>query len=401
MKKILLSFFALTFVFSGASLSLAEEVDTIQSCDDVYSTSDLLVYLSEFDGDLNCALDPQIDQKSHYNIFPGENVEDVVEVSLDGVWYSLATLPYFQIITIDTTQGFVMGEFTFPQNFPNWVGDQVPTTKKSILLSITLHTECDSIINDTAALLEYLARGSGSSLVCESNPTPLATISIQDSITITQGSDLLSQLEVMFDGAPFSIAGLTTYAILNGFSSDVVGEFIAVVGAGKDDVSTIEEVAVTVVGETQEESSNNGGGGSSSGSRRPTGNTNNSGEVLGASDEAEVLRDSSVSCPVFSSFYRKGDTGEGVTHIQTFLNEHMNAGLVVDGMFGSATEQAVHAFQQKYWEQTIKPWTSVFSSRTTGRWYKTTSAWANTLSGCVSEPVFLEDVGKMHTPATI
>ncbi len=401
MKKILLSFLAFTFVFSGASLLLAEEVDTIQSCDDVYSTSDLLVYLSEFDGDPDCTFEPEVDYKPHYNIFPGENVEDVVEVSLDGVWYSLATLPYFKTTAIDTTEGFVMGEFTFPQNFPNWVGEEVPTTGKSILLSITLHTECDSIINDAAALLDYLARGSGSSLVCEINPTPLATFSIQDSITITQGSDLLSQLEIMFDGTPFSIAGLTTYAILNGFSSDVVGEFIAVVGAGKDDVSTIEEVAVTVVGETQEESSNGGGGGSSSGFRRPDTNTNNTAEVLGASDEGQVLGDSTVSCPVFSSFYRKGDTGEGVKSIQTFLNEHMNAGLVVDGMFGPATEQAVHAFQEKYWDQTIKPWTSVFSSRTTGRWYKTTSAWANTLSGCVSEPVFLEDTGKMHTPATI
>lgn len=42
---------------------------------------------------------------------------------------------------------------------------------------------------------------------------------------------------------------------------------------------------------------------------------------------------------------RRGDSNDAVRAVQNSLNEKMNAGLVVDGIFGSLTESAVRSFQ--------------------------------------------------------
>ncbi len=44
----------------------------------------------------------------------------------------------------------------------------------------------------------------------------------------------------------------------------------------------------------------------------------------------------------------KGHTGDAVVALQTLLNLRMNAGLVVDGDFGEATEKALNQFIEKY-----------------------------------------------------
>ena len=44
----------------------------------------------------------------------------------------------------------------------------------------------------------------------------------------------------------------------------------------------------------------------------------------------------------------KGHTGDAVVALQTLLNLRMNAGLVVDGDFGRATEKALNQFIEKY-----------------------------------------------------
>jgi len=51
--------------------------------------------------------------------------------------------------------------------------------------------------------------------------------------------------------------------------------------------------------------------------------------------------------PLVGSLTRKGDRGEKVKTLQEILNIKDNAGLVVDGIFGSLTEDAVKNFQMK------------------------------------------------------
>ena len=123
----------------------------------------------------------------------------------------------------------------------------------------------------------------------------------------------------------------------------------------------------------------NGGGSSSSGSRR-----NNRGEVLGA-----------TSCIQFTTYNRLGNTGGEIKALQVFLNEYMDAGLTVDGVYGRSTVQAVHDFQAFHWSDIIDPWTPPLSPNTTGWEYKTTRATINAIIDCPEAPVFLED------PATI
>ena len=132
---------------------------------------------------------------------------------------------------------------------------------------------------------------------------------------------------------------------------------------------------------TQTNNPTSGGGSSSSGSRISSG-----GAVLGAST-GEVLG----ACTQFTEYHRKGDVGGEVAKIQEFLNEHMNAGITVDGVYGETTVKAVHAFQEKYFEQVISPWVPSFMARTTGKFYKTTRMMVNKIIDCPEAPVFLED----------
>lgn len=127
----------------------------------------------------------------------------------------------------------------------------------------------------------------------------------------------------------------------------------------------------------------NGGGGSSSGSsRRGAG-----GEVLGA--------DIGPSCIRFTEYHDTGDTGGEIRALQVFLNEYMDAGLTVDGVYSVATTQAVHDFQAMHWDDIIDPWTPPLSPNTTGREYKTTRATINAIMDCPEVAVYLEDPGTM------
>ncbi len=138
--------------------------------------------------------------------------------------------------------------------------------------------------------------------------------------------------------------------------------------------------------DNNDQPNNNNSGSNSSGSQRRSG-----GSVAGAST-GDVLG----ACVPFTEYHRKGDTGGEVARIQEFLNEHMNAGLTVDGVYGDTTVKAVHTFQQKYFEQIIRPWVPSFMARTTGKWYKTTRMMANELIVCPESEVYLEDPKVMY-----
>ncbi|MEZ4210979.1 MAG: DUF642 domain-containing protein [Candidatus Paceibacterota bacterium] len=128
-----------------------------------------------------------------------------------------------------------------------------------------------------------------------------------------------------------------------------------------------------------------GGSSSSSGSR-------SGGSVLGASTEGDVLG----ACVPFTEYHKKGDVGGEVARIQEFLNEEVNAGLTVNGVYDEATAKAVGAFQEKYSEQILNPWFPFFKKKATYRWYKTTKMMANEIIDCPESEVYLEDPKIMY-----
>lgn len=88
--------------------------------------------------------------------------------------------------------------------------------------------------------------------------------------------------------------------------------------------------------------------GNSTGNRvRSPGNTG--GLVLGASTECS---------PLLMTYLGKSfiNAPTEVTKLQNFLNGEMGTALPLSGAFDSATEEAVHSFQIKYWEDVLKPW---------------------------------------------
>jgi hypothetical protein len=104
------------------------------------------------------------------------------------------------------------------------------------------------------------------------------------------------------------------------------------------------------------------------------------GEVLGASTSTPE-----AACgPLLTDFLRIGkqnDAGQ-VEKLQQFLNDELGLSLPVTGFFGRLTEKAVEAFQLKYWEEVLAPWTpfGLASDHTpTGYVYKTTEFKINSL----------------------
>lgn len=82
--------------------------------------------------------------------------------------------------------------------------------------------------------------------------------------------------------------------------------------------------------------------------------------------------------PIFKTNYKKGVRNQEIKVIQEFLNKQsvVSAPLVVDGVFGSGTDKAVRAFQEKYRDPVL---VSVPGNRPTGWWYPNTRAKANEL----------------------
>jgi len=108
-----------------------------------------------------------------------------------------------------------------------------------------------------------------------------------------------------------------------------------------------------------------GGGGSSSRRRNSTGG----GEVLGAE----------TSCGIYVEKYLRvgyNNNVEAVKKVQIFLNNYMNAGLVVDGIYGLRTEAAVKAFQFAHKDKILTPWGI---SAPTGIFYITTQIEVNNI----------------------
>jgi hypothetical protein len=105
------------------------------------------------------------------------------------------------------------------------------------------------------------------------------------------------------------------------------------------------------------------------------------GSVLGASTDA-------ANCSIsFLNYMKKGQRGNDIKALQTFLNTELGLHIPVTGYFGSQTFAAVKAFQLKYSSEILAPWVSVgkLSSQNagTGYVYKTTKRKMN-LIRCAS-----------------
>jgi peptidoglycan hydrolase-like protein with peptidoglycan-binding domain len=98
-------------------------------------------------------------------------------------------------------------------------------------------------------------------------------------------------------------------------------------------------------------------------------------------------------CPAFTQYLKKGmrdgkNSISEVSKVQQFLNTKLNLGLVIDGVFGSRTHNAVKTFQTTYSNQILNPWNL---TGPTGWWYQSTRSYANYLENCSEGTVQLDN----------
>ena len=220
-------------------------------------------------------------------------------------------------------------------------------------------------------------------------------------LTLTVGDDFTDPGAIATD-VEDDDTELTSKIIVAGetVNQNVVGTYVITYNVQDSAGNNADEITLTVI--VQEANNDNDDGGTT-GSRRRSGGggggSTASPQVLGAETvfgaDPQVLGAELVPemCPVFTEFMQRGDyDGDGntteVSRLQEFLNNHLGATLVVDGIFGSATESSVHAFQQMHFDKIISPWN--LSERTTGWFYKTSRVTANEILGCYDR-AFLED----------
>ena len=94
------------------------------------------------------------------------------------------------------------------------------------------------------------------------------------------------------------------------------------------------------------------------------------GSVLGAKTSCGIYIDK------FLGMGLKDNDVEAVEKIQTFLNDNMSAGLVVDGFFGAMTNDALKAFQLAHADKVLEPWGL---TAPTGIFYLTTQTAVNNI----------------------
>lgn len=111
---------------------------------------------------------------------------------------------------------------------------------------------------------------------------------------------------------------------------------------------------------------------------------NTSGSIVNFSQGRVLGESTESSCGIYlNSFIKlgqKNDVSE-VKKLQEFLNEYLGINLVVDGIYGLTTFNAVKDFQVKYANEVLAPWVPQLKdiSVGTGYVYKTTKRWINLL----------------------
>ena len=92
------------------------------------------------------------------------------------------------------------------------------------------------------------------------------------------------------------------------------------------------------------------------------------GQVLGEATSTEATSTPSCS-PLLRDYLKIGlkNDADQVKKLQTFLNQALHLNLPVNGIFGTATFNAVKQFQKKYWQDVLQPWFGHKDSGITGQ----------------------------------
>lgn len=102
-----------------------------------------------------------------------------------------------------------------------------------------------------------------------------------------------------------------------------------------------------------------------------------------------IQEENDQACNVpFSTYHKKGSYNPEIKRIQNFLNQNLNQSLVLDGINGGNTTQAIKDFQEKYRIEILEPWNL---SKATGYWYQSTRYQANKILGCPETPLTLDN----------
>lgn len=105
--------------------------------------------------------------------------------------------------------------------------------------------------------------------------------------------------------------------------------------------------------------------------------------------EGKVTIIDTQKCNVpFSTYHKMGTYNPEIKRIQNFLNEHLDQSLVLDGVNGGNTTQAIKDFQEKYRSKILDPWNL---RQPTGYWYQSTRYIANKILGCPEAPLILDN----------
>jgi len=212
---------------------------------------------------------------------------------------------------------------------------------------------------------------SGSVAVIEFSPTECvyectvdngpSIVYINDSITISENNPYtVDEVLALYGIITEDLDGEGDVTISSDISPEVLtvpGVYIFIITLIDNEDCVLSYTLTLVVEKTTggDEDEENGGGGS--GCVNPNGCGGGGGNNLPDEPEGEVLG-ASVCEAYITTFIQMGQPNlkEDIVRLQIFLNDHMEENLVVDGVYGIKTFEAVKRFQVKEGDEILAPW---------------------------------------------